>query len=172
MMKKEINNKLMLGATVVLLLNFTSCKKYEEGPAFSIRSKTARLTGEWTLDDLDASRDENDFVEIVEHFDADIVCEFEKGGDFSMELNGEYQYAEGTLEITGKAKGEWAWESGKESLEIEFDDNMDITFKYGGQSYPNYYLPLDDEEFDILRLTNKELKFEDSDGNEWTCVKE
>ena len=170
-MKKEINSKLMLGATVVLLLNFTSCKKYEDGPAFSLRTKTARLTnGEWELDDLDA-KDENDFVEVVEHFDAGIICEFEKGGDFSLELNGEYKYSGGTVEIIGKAKGEWEWKTGKESIDIEFDDNMDVTFKYQGSTFSGYYLKLDDEEFEISRLTNKELVFEDSDGNEWSCVK-
>lgn len=171
-MKKEINNRLMLGATVVLLLNFTSCKKYEEGPTFSLRSKTARLTGEWTLDDLDASKDENDFVEVVEHFDAEITCEFEKEGDFKMELEGEYQYSGGTLIIIGEAEAEWEWSADKESVDIEFDGNLDVTFKYNGSTYSGYYMDLDDEEFEITRLTNDELKFEDDDGNEWTCIKE
>lgn len=26
---------------------FSSCRKYEEGPAFSLATKTARLSGEW-----------------------------------------------------------------------------------------------------------------------------
>jgi len=31
------------------LMILQSCKKYEDGPAFSLRSKAARLEGKWCL---------------------------------------------------------------------------------------------------------------------------
>ncbi len=41
---------LRIAAGMLLLpLLFTSCKKYEEGPALSFRSKMARLEGSWQL---------------------------------------------------------------------------------------------------------------------------
>ncbi|KAF5433723.1 hypothetical protein C5S36_05990, partial [Candidatus Methanophagaceae archaeon] len=49
-------------------------------------------------------------------------------------------------------EGDWEWESGKEAIEITVDGEK--------------------EEFDILRLTNKELWFEDENNNEWQCEKE
>lgn len=36
-------------AALILTLGFFSCKKYEEGPAVSFRSKTKRLEGSWQL---------------------------------------------------------------------------------------------------------------------------
>ena len=38
----------MLAVALVIFLNMTSCSTYDEGPAFSLRTKKARLTnGEW-----------------------------------------------------------------------------------------------------------------------------
>jgi hypothetical protein len=39
--------KLIFMAVIALLL--TSCGKYEEGPGFSLKSKTKRLAREWTI---------------------------------------------------------------------------------------------------------------------------
>jgi len=35
---------------VFILIGTSSCKKYEEGPMISLRTKTQRLAGEWKLD--------------------------------------------------------------------------------------------------------------------------
>ena len=43
------NTTLLLAATIVTVLNFHSCKKYDDGPAFTLRTTTARLTGEWEV---------------------------------------------------------------------------------------------------------------------------
>ncbi len=41
--------KLLLVALFVTAIALTSCSKYEEGPSISLRSKTARITGEWKM---------------------------------------------------------------------------------------------------------------------------
>ncbi|MFO7723497.1 MAG: hypothetical protein R6V49_09790, partial [Bacteroidales bacterium] len=40
----------------VMILGSISCGKYEEGPAFSLATKKARLTGEWTLENYDGNQ--------------------------------------------------------------------------------------------------------------------
>jgi len=134
-MNMKPNKKLMLAAAVVIMLNFSSCSKYEDGPAFSLKTKTARLTGEWEV------------VEINNQSPVDggkLTLEFEKDEDFSMQ----YSY----FGYSYSYDGEWEWESDKESIEVTVDGTT--------------------TEFDIIRLTNDELWFEDESGQEWECEKE
>lgn len=48
MKKLTIILSIIVGATML----FSSCGKYEEGPAFSLATKTARLSGEWLLKEV------------------------------------------------------------------------------------------------------------------------
>ena len=48
--------------SICFILSFNACKKYEEGPFLSLRSKTVRLSNEWMLNtyvynDLDKTAD-------------------------------------------------------------------------------------------------------------------
>lgn len=116
-------------------MNFQSCSRYEEGPGFSLRSVKSRLTGEWEVQEIEGYDD----------LDGEYIFEFEKDGDFeaSYSYYG-YSYSE---------NGEWSFEDGKSSIELDWDD--------GGK-----------EEFEIIRLTNKELWLEDEDGDQWEFEKE
>lgn len=127
------NKKMMLAAAVVIMLNISSCKKYDDGPAFSLKTKTARLTGEWEVVEVENQAP-----------NGKMTMEFDKDGDFTFE----YSYDGSNY----SSNGEWEWESGKESVELEIDNEK--------------------TEWEILRLTNKELWFEDEGGNEWQCEKE
>ncbi len=97
------NQKLLLAAAVVVMLNFTSCKKYEDGPAFSLRSKTARLTGEWEVVKIGGSPIAG----------SELNLEFEKDGDFN------FSYSYGSYDYT--AKGEWEWSDKKETIKATID---------------------------------------------------
>lgn len=132
-MKTHYSGNLMLAAAIVIALNFSSCGKYEDGPSFSLMSKTSRLTGEWEVVKYDNVAP-----------DDDIILEFEKDGDFSLtyEYDG-YSYS---------YDGEWSWEEGKEEIEIEVDG--------------------DKSTWEVQRLTNNELWFEDPDNNLWELEKE
>ena len=107
---KIINNPSIVAiATAVVIFNFTSCK-YEDGPNISLRSKKARLTGEWEVKFIDgAGMTGNDMV----------TLEFDKDGD--LEFNQTYSYYGSSY--TYSQKGEWEWEDGKQSLEIILDGN-------------------------------------------------
>lgn len=88
---------------VILLFNFSSCSKYEDGPSMSLRTKKARLTGEWELQEIDGN-----------NVSGEEIWEFVSDGDF-----------EATYEDDGDKttnKGEWTWEDEKEKIEIDIDD--------------------------------------------------
>jgi len=129
----------MLAASLVVLLNLSSCKKYEDGPSFSLKSKNGRLTGEWTVDEIDKEK----------QVGSTLTLEFEKNGDFSYK----YSYTDSYGNSSYSYDGEWDWEDGKKSVEVTI----------AGQPKT---------EWEILKLTNKELWFEDDYGSEWHCEKD
>jgi hypothetical protein len=45
-----MNHKFSISAAIILLSILFSCKKYEEGPAFSLRSKTERVANNWKVE--------------------------------------------------------------------------------------------------------------------------
>ena len=73
--------------------------------------------------------------------DYDRTLEFERDGSLEWSNNG-YSY-----------RGEWEWEDDKEGIEIDLDNRSD------------------DYEFEILRLTNREMILERENGDEWELEK-
>lgn len=124
----------LVGTAVV---DLQSCKKYEEGPGFSLRSKTARLVGEWELVDGD-NYDRDD----------ELLYEFEKDGDFTAE----YEYDSYYGDVTGKVRGDWQWLAGKETIEIELDSH---TIEYTIIKLKNTELILEDEDGDQWEFESK-----------------
>ena len=99
-------NQLKLMAAVIIILSFSSCKKYEDGPRLSLKSKKARLVGEWEVVDVENARGFED---------GSIILEFDKDGDFtfSYEFFG-YDYS---------FDGDWEWEDNKEVIQVEIDNS-------------------------------------------------
>jgi len=134
---KKSNQSLLLAAVVfVTVFNFSSCGKYDEGPSFSLRSKTNRITGDWEVVRVGSQT-----------FPANgysLEMSFEKDGEF------EFTYSEsgyGSYSYTG----DWEFSNDKEDLEITQDGEVST--------------------FEILRLTNDELWFEDEQNEEWRLEK-
>ena len=124
-------NTLFLAATVITVLNFQSCSKYEEGPSFSLRTKKSRIVGEWEVVRVgNETYPQNGYS---------LEMTFEKDGDF------EFNYSDGTYSYG--YTGDWEFSNDKEELEITIDNEI--------------------TKFEILRLTNKELWFEDEFNEEW-----
>tara|TARA_B100001287_G_scaffold120175_1_gene101240 strand:- start:1866 stop:2276 length:411 start_codon:yes stop_codon:yes gene_type:complete len=112
-------------------LTLSGCGKYDDGPGFSLRTKKARLVGEWEAVQMGN--------EVLPQNGYGIEWEFEKDGDFKFTYNyGTYSYS---------YSGDWEFSSDKEDIEIEFDGTI--------------------QDFEIKRLTNKELWLEDPDNQEW-----
>lgn len=105
---KKTTQKLVLALTIVTALNFVSCGKYEDGPNFSLRTKKARLSGEWEI------------VRIGNiNFPAEgysIEMDFSKDGDFEFTYSYfTYSYSE---------RGEWEFSGDKEELELTIDNEI------------------------------------------------
>jgi hypothetical protein len=132
-MKK--NNLLLLAATLVTVLNFQSCSKYEENPPFSLSTKKSRLAGEWEVVKVDGQSSSQYFGSDETYF-----FEFEKDGDFEFGYTETYNGSTYTYSYSG----EWEWENNKEQIEIELQ---------------GYVI-----DYEIIKLTKKELILEDKSG--------
>lgn len=110
---KKMSKKLLMVAAIIVVLNFNSCSKYEDGPSFTILTKTARLTGEWEVVKID-----NEIV----NSQGKMILEFEKGGD----LNIGYSYDGQSYSYDAN----WEWSDDKSKIKIDFDgtkSEWDIT---------------------------------------------
>ena len=108
--------KVLVAGLAVASLTLQGCGGYEDGPAFSLKSKDSRLTGEWKL--LNINGVTLDVGESIEF-------EFEKDGDFIFS----YSYTEYGLTESYKYAGSWDWVSGKESIVITTDELDVMTFE-------------------------------------------
>jgi len=97
--------KLVVALTIVTALNFVSCGKYEDGPNFSLRTKKARIAGEWEIVRIgNQSYPDNGYS---------IELEFDKDGDLKFTYNYDgYSYS---------SSGEWEFSGDKEELELTLD---------------------------------------------------
>lgn len=128
----------MLALTVLIILSFNNCQKYDEGPGFSLLTKKARLTGEWELVEVDG--------EVPDPDDEKIIFTFEKDGDFSWEYDyGSYSYS---------YDGTWEWEDDKETIEISIeDDSQTLNIDYE-------ILKLTNQDLWLTNDDNDQIKFE------------
>jgi hypothetical protein len=94
-------------AVVVLLaigLGMNSCKKYDEGPMISLRSKNARMANEWVIDKVMTNG-----VDVSSNFSDDFLWNIKDDGTYILTSNGVDQ------------DGTWTFD----------DDKVKITFEEG-----------------------------------------
>ena len=82
-----------------------------------------------------------------------LLLNFEKDGDFEMTYKYSYSYGGQSYSYTDSYEGEWEWDKDKEEIEIQMD----------GSSYTT--------DWEITRLTNSELWFEDENGDDYEFEK-
>jgi len=102
---KKIFTLVVLAAFIIL--GTASCKKYEEGPALSLRSKTSRLAGDWVL-----KKATQDGVDVTTNIGIDYIT-FEKEGD--------YLVVGGGMEVTGT----WSFDDKKENIILKEKGSAD-----------------------------------------------
>ena len=129
---KKITNKIvlliLLGA--FLLPALQSCSKYEEGPAFTIKSRTERLSKRWTVENY--KKNDQDLTSIV----ADYAETFSKNGAYSYTMN------------IFNGSGTWVFQNN--DMEIKITDNEDqetrtlFIKKLESKSFWYYYMDDDD----------------------------
>ena len=93
---KKTKNYLFLSIAVIISLAITSCGKYEDGPGFSLLSKTARMTNKWELKSVDG--------ETIPAGEA--VLDLKKDGSFSINEDGYI------------IDGSWEFSNDKEDLRL------------------------------------------------------
>ncbi len=102
MLKKTIIRILIVFISLFIIFNFNSCKKYEDGPILSLKSKDARLTGIWkAIEMIDTDEDKDELNGENMFFD------FKDDGVFS--LRSEYE---------DDANGTWKWGTNKKTIII------------------------------------------------------
>lgn len=89
---------------------FTSCKKYEEGPAFSLRSKKARVVGKWKVEKW--IENGNDVTNTVNMFSP----------KYEFKENGDLIYSIVFLGVTTTETDKWEFSGDKEKI-ILIDSN-------------------------------------------------
>ncbi|MEX0966719.1 MAG: lipocalin family protein [Bacteroidia bacterium] len=122
-------------ATAAILFNLQACKKYEDGPGFTLRTPEGRLEGEWELTKVDSNS-------LLGFFDG-VVVEFEKDGDLDITLTYLYTYYGYSIPYSYTYSGDWEFEDDKETLVLEIEG--------------------EEMEWEILKLTKDELWVESLD---------
>ena len=92
-------------AIAIMATAVTSCKKYEDGPSLSLRTKKARLCGDWKIEKVLYNGGDSTAV-----FTAFLGANF----GFDIEKDGKYK-------ITGASTDDGTWSLG--------EDKDDVTFK-------------------------------------------
>jgi len=116
----------------------SSCNKYEDGPKFTLMTKKARLTGDWTVKEYE---DENGNVVTVNNGD---YVSFEKDGDYKATVDN----------IT--YSGTWDFSDDKEDLKITYTYGATaISTSYEIRRLTNKELWIEDEDNIIRRFEAK-----------------
>jgi hypothetical protein len=131
-MKKLI--KLSLIAALGLVVAFAGCKKYEDGPAFSLASAKSRVVNEWKME------------KVIEN-GVDVTSAYAAlSPGFSIEFKKDNTYAISYFGFTLSTAGKWDFDSNKENL---------LMTPTGSTTA---------ETNKILRLTSKEMWLEGNDS--------
>lgn len=93
----------------LITLVITACGKYEDGPAFSLITKKARLTGEWVIEEVEYN-DADSTTYFAEALGANYVLEIEKDGVYRTE---------------GPSPDKGTWELGEDKDDVRFLSNSE-----------------------------------------------
>jgi hypothetical protein len=129
---------------IVLFIIFIliGCKKYDEGPSFSLRTKKARITNEWKVYKVnyDDKENSNDFFNIYQY------CYFTINKDFTMSKETK------TNQTKTVTTGTWKFTDIHSVLEF---DEKQIT------QNDSIFVGRTQHEFIIIKLTHKEIAFKE-----------
>jgi hypothetical protein len=120
--------------TIIIILSLVSCKKYDDGPSLSLRSKKARVVGKWVTEYWLVNKYEQIYM-----LDTSRKAEFTDDGKYIY-----HEYNPFTHHVTN-AEGTWEFRKEKEQLLLSLPNQADSSA---------YQL------WDIKRLKNKQLWLE------------
>jgi hypothetical protein len=126
----------ILAVLLILLAGIGACKKYEDGPAFSLRSKAARVANNWKI--AEALDNGNNVTSDYNKYELDLTK------DGHAELSIDYNFFGGNLKYT--TSGTWTFVSEKEKISFDYEnDQADNVYK-------------------ILKLKEKEMWLKEDTG--------
>jgi hypothetical protein len=105
--------KLVLGLSLITAITFASCKKYEEGPVISLRSKKERVANTWQIEVA-----YNDGEDVTEEYD-EYTVKFTKDGDAELAA----LYSWGGFSYEYETNGTWSFMNNSEELEVDYEDD-------------------------------------------------
>lgn len=112
---KHFKSLLSFSLVLSMIVGISSCGKYEEGPAISLRSKKARVANEWKVDKA-TDEDGND---VTENFESTT---------FTYEKDGSFKTTTSFLGATFSLEGEWSFTDNKEGIQTTY------SYDFGGGS--------------------------------------
>lgn len=122
---------------IILALSLCSCKKYEEGPYFSFRSKTKRLEGSWQIMKWTIDGTEQDLSQTSWRLN------IHRSGNYDKFIT----YNIPPLPVTiDSEQGSWVFDKKKEHVEFSESTSGVVTIQ------------------EIVKLYNKEIKLRYNDG--------
>ena len=125
-MKHTKLSLLLLLMTAVLVPTFQSCNKYNDGPMFSLRSKTERVANSWKVENYKING--ADWTSLVTNYKET----YTKGGDYS--------YAWGSANGSGK----WSFQNNEEEIKLNGTDGQSsrtlIILKLEENTFWYYYM--------------------------------
>ena len=91
------------------VLNFTGCKKYEDGPRFSLATKKGRITNEWKMTSSLLNGQPDPYIVLND------VWDIKKDGTYTITSTSGY----------GTTIGSWSFSSDKESITVTENGSSD-----------------------------------------------
>ena len=136
---------IILSIVAASAMIFSACGKYEEGPAFSLATKKARIVGIWTVTEMTV----NGTVQDISYF---------SGMKTEMKKDGTSVTTVAVFGITISVDGEWRFDDSKEKFEVRMKD---------GENWEDW------TSSEIIKLTGSELWLRDIEteaGIEYTTI--
>jgi len=136
-----MKNRFLLLALIIIWFATTtqSCQKYADGPMFSLRSRTERVSNTWKVDNY--SINGTDFTSLVSNYTE------------TFSSNGEYSYSWGLLNGTGT----WKFQNNDEEIQLTGTDNQSdrklIIQKLEEDAFWYYYMDGNDK-YEIHLVSN------------------
>lgn len=142
---KIMKTKVFILILVMFGLTFSSCKKYEDGPALSLKSKNARLTGEWKLVSYSYERISTSGTSTSTYDGTTMITPYGSylySRTLIIDKDGTYTYKETSDGDTEEHTSYWTWVDGAT-----------------GKEQISFY---NDDLYNVKKLGNKELIFENT----------
>lgn len=147
---------LVIVLTIASAIFFNSCNKYDEGPAFSLLSATKRITGTWELKETTVNGDVLDINQMLNIF-GEMEMDTISGVEFDLS-----QITVNSVKMTLEKSGTGNFAVSVSYMGFPFNQNEDIIWSFDDKKENISITVMDDvQDFEIIRLTNKELWLQD-----------